>query len=180
MLRADFLVTHLPGPVQRILLAFGYLLGAAFFLMIITGGWEESVRSYVEGEYEGEGALRVPSWPARWTVLVGSGLAMLNYLVMAYIDIFQPELLDSELALVRDLAHRPAADRLRVRPRATPCAAAKRRTLAFRNEVVAIHLYHDGVLVADEFTRAADYVDDEPGAPLRVATVLVSALVRVR
>ncbi len=96
MLMADFLVVHLPDAVQRILLAFGYLLGAAFFLMIITGGWDESILSYVEGEYEGEGALRVPSWPARWTVLIGSALAMINYLVMAYIDIFKPELLDSE------------------------------------------------------------------------------------
>jgi TRAP-type C4-dicarboxylate transport system permease small subunit len=97
MLKADFLVIHLPATVQRILLAVGYLLGAAFFLMIITGGWEESIRSYVEGEYEGEGALRVPSWPARWTVLIGSALAMINYLVMAYIDLFEPEMLDSEV-----------------------------------------------------------------------------------
>lgn len=96
MLKADFLVIHLPESVQRFFLAIGYLLGAAFFLMIITGGWEESVLSFVEGEYEGEGALRVPSWPARWTVIVGSALAMINYLVMAYIDIFKPELLDSE------------------------------------------------------------------------------------
>ena len=97
MLKADFLVEHLPKKVQRLLLAIGYLLGATFFLMIITGGWEESIASYVEGEYEGEGALRVPSWPARWTVMIGSGLAMINYLVMAYIDVFQPELLNSEV-----------------------------------------------------------------------------------
>ena len=97
MLRADFLVTHLPKPVQRVLLAIGYLLGAAFFLMIITGGWEESIRSYVDGEFEGEGALRVPSWPARWTVIIGSALAMINYLVMAYLDVFKPEMLDSEV-----------------------------------------------------------------------------------
>jgi len=96
MLKADFLVTHLPDGVQRILLAFGYLLGAAFFLMIITGGWEESILSYVENEFEGEGALRVPSWPARWTVLLGSAIAVVNYGVMAYIDIFKPELSDSE------------------------------------------------------------------------------------
>ena len=95
MLKADFLVVHLPDIVQRILLAIGYLLGAAFFLMIITGGWEESVLSYVEGEFEGEGALRVPSWPARWTVIIGSGLATINYLVMAYIDVFKPSNLDS-------------------------------------------------------------------------------------
>ena len=96
MLKADFLVSRLPEPLQRAFLAIGYLLGAAFFLMIITGGWQESVTSFVEGEYEGEGALRVPSWPARWTVIIGSGLAMVNYLVMAYIDIFRPELLNSE------------------------------------------------------------------------------------
>jgi len=98
MLKADFLVNHLPDKVQRTLLGIGYLLGAAFFLMIITGGWEESIASYVDGEYEGEGALRVPSWPARWTVLIGSGIAMMNYLVMIYIDVFKPELLDSEVA----------------------------------------------------------------------------------
>lgn len=96
MLKADFLVVHLPDKVQRALLAIGYLLGAGFFLMIITGGWQESVQSFVEGEYEGEGALRVPSWPARWTVLIGSALAMINYLVMAYLDVFKPELLNSE------------------------------------------------------------------------------------
>ena len=97
MLKADFLVTRLPVKVQRALLAIGYLLGAVFFLMIITGGWEESILSYVEGEYEGEGARQVASWPARWTVLIGSGVAMINYLVMAYIDVFSPELLDSEV-----------------------------------------------------------------------------------
>lgn len=97
MLKADFLVTRFPQGVQRVLLAVGYLLGVAFFLMIITGGWQESIASFVEGEFEGEGALRVPSWPARWTVLLGSALAMINYGVMAYLDIFRPELLDSEV-----------------------------------------------------------------------------------
>lgn len=97
MLRADFLVIHLPPAVQRVLLAIGYILGMAFFLMIITGGWEESILSYVENEFEGEGALRVPSWPARWTVMFGSALAMLNYSVMAYIDVFKPELGSQEL-----------------------------------------------------------------------------------
>jgi len=98
MLKADFLVEHMPDKAQRLLLAIGYLLGAAFFLMIITGGWEESIASYVDGEYEGEGALRVPSWPARWTVLIGSGLAMINYLVMAYIDVFESERLEPEVS----------------------------------------------------------------------------------
>ena len=98
MLRADFIVILLPDIIQRLFLAIGYFLGAAFFLMIITGGWEESVLSYVEGEFEGEGSLHVPSWPARWTVIVGSALAFINYIVLAYIDIFQPK--SSKLEIV--------------------------------------------------------------------------------
>ncbi len=31
------------------------------------------------GEYEGEGALRVPVWPARLVVLVGSFLVVVSY-----------------------------------------------------------------------------------------------------
>ena len=97
MLRADFLVVHLPPKVQKFLLAVGYLLGAAFFLMIITGGWDECIRSFTEGEYEGEGALRVPSWPARWTVMLGSAVALVNYLVLAFVAVFHPELPDSDV-----------------------------------------------------------------------------------
>ena len=97
MLRADFLIIHLPELVQRIFLVIGYLLGAAFFLMIISGGWEESILSYIEDEFEGEGALRVPSWPARWIVLIGSALALINYIVLAYIDLFKPKSLVSEI-----------------------------------------------------------------------------------
>ena len=103
MLRADFLVTHLPDIIQRVLLAFGYLLGIFFFLMIITGGWQESILSFVENEFEGEGALRVPSWPARWTVLLGSALAMVNYCVMAYVDVFRPDLMREEIEQMEQL-----------------------------------------------------------------------------
>jgi TRAP-type C4-dicarboxylate transport system permease small subunit len=97
MLRADFLVSRFPENIQKFLLGFGYILGAIFFLMIIFGGWDESVLSWVENEFEGEGALRVPAWPARWAVMGGSAIALLNYLVLAYIDVFMPEYVDEEL-----------------------------------------------------------------------------------
>lgn len=90
MLRADFLAQRFPPLFGRVTLAVGYLLGAAFFAMILFGGWEAAVRSWVAGEYEGEGALRVPAWPTRWTILIGSALACFNYLLMAYLDIFRP------------------------------------------------------------------------------------------
>ena len=71
-------------------------MGAAFFLMILYGGWEPALRAWATGEYEGEGALRVPAWPTRFTILFGSAVAAFNYLLMAYLDIFKPQLLDSE------------------------------------------------------------------------------------
>ena len=97
MLRADFLVSRLSGTFQKMLLVFGYLLGAAVFLMVIWGGWEDAVRDFVDMNYEGEGALHVYTWPARWTVMFGSLIALLNYLVLAYVDVFRPDLLDAEL-----------------------------------------------------------------------------------
>ena len=91
MLRADFLAQRFPPLFGRAARAVGYLLGAAFFAMILFGGWEAAIRSWVAGEYEGEGALRVPAWPTRFAILIGSALACFNYLLMAYLDIFRPD-----------------------------------------------------------------------------------------
>jgi len=91
MLRADFLVQLFPPMFGRIVLAVSYLLGAAFFLMILVGGWDMAVHAWVAGEYEGEGALRVPAWPTRFTILFGSAVAFFNYLLMLYLDITRPE-----------------------------------------------------------------------------------------
>jgi TRAP-type C4-dicarboxylate transport system permease small subunit len=90
MLSADFLIDLLPLPARRFVLAIGYLLGAAFFLTIILGGWQLAVDSWTGGEFEGEGALHIPSWPTRFMILIGSGLAVMNYLVLAYLDLFGP------------------------------------------------------------------------------------------
>ena len=91
MLRADFLAQNFPPLFRRITLAIGYLLGAAFFLMILVGGWDMAVHSWVAGEYEGEGALRVPVWPTRFTILFGSAVAFLNYLLLIYLDVLRPD-----------------------------------------------------------------------------------------
>ena len=91
MLRADFLI-RLFGPRTRsAVLALGYLLGAAFFLVMVLGGIDPAIRSFAAGEYEGEGALRVPVWPTRWVVVIGGALAILNYLVLAFLDLTRPQ-----------------------------------------------------------------------------------------
>jgi TRAP-type C4-dicarboxylate transport system permease small subunit len=87
MLSADFLAVHFPPLLGRIVLAFGYLLGAAFFGLIIWGGWDLAIASWVGDEFEGEGALHVPAWPTRFIILIGSALAVVNYLVVAWLDV---------------------------------------------------------------------------------------------
>ncbi|UCH75777.1 MAG: TRAP transporter small permease [Rhodospirillales bacterium] len=97
MLKAEFIIDRFPPWFRRVALAAGYLLGAAFFATIVIGGWDSAIFSWVENEFEGEGALRVPVWPTRFMILFGGTLASINYLIMAYLDVFRPEELDSEV-----------------------------------------------------------------------------------
>lgn len=96
MLRTEVLLNVLGPNARRVALGFADILGIAFFLIILLGGFDPAIRSFVNGEFEGEGALRVPVWPTRFTIVIGSALAILNYMVLFYIDVFDPERRDSE------------------------------------------------------------------------------------
>jgi TRAP-type C4-dicarboxylate transport system permease small subunit len=90
MLRADFLL-HLMSPnVQRVINVIGYLLAAAFFAVLFDGTWPKAIHAIASGEFEGEGALRVPTWPARVVVLFTAALLTVNYLFLAYDEVFDP------------------------------------------------------------------------------------------
>jgi len=91
MLRTEVLINALGPSAQRVAFGFADLLGAAFFLVILIGAFDPAIRAFVNGEFEGEGALRVPVWPTRFVILLGSGLSIINYLVLFYIDVFAPE-----------------------------------------------------------------------------------------
>lgn len=55
------------------------ILGIMFFGFIVWGSYEPMLHAVASGEYEGEGALRVPVWPARLVVLLGSFLVVVSY-----------------------------------------------------------------------------------------------------
>jgi TRAP-type C4-dicarboxylate transport system permease small subunit len=55
------------------------VLGILFFGLIVWGSYEPTMHAITSGEYEGEGALRVPVWPARIVVLIGSVLVIASY-----------------------------------------------------------------------------------------------------
>lgn len=88
MLRADFLVTAMPKPVQKVLLIFALVLGAALFFFLMKAGIKPAVRSFVNGEFDGEGALRVAVWPTRWMIIFGAALAGINYILLVLVELF--------------------------------------------------------------------------------------------
>jgi TRAP-type C4-dicarboxylate transport system permease small subunit len=83
MIWVDALHVHLPARAQRACEVFGALLGIAFFALVCWGSFDPALYSWRSNEFEGEGALRVPVWPARFLVLIGSFLAAFNYLLLA-------------------------------------------------------------------------------------------------
>lgn len=84
MLHVEVLVGALPPRFRSVIAALGALLGVLFFGLILWGSIEPLHYAWREGEYEGEGALRVPTWPARFAVSLGAALAALNYVLLAF------------------------------------------------------------------------------------------------
>ncbi len=97
MLGADFLVNIFGANTRRYLTVFSFLLGALFFAILFKGAIDPALRSFANGEFDGEGALRVPVWPTRFTILIGSALAVINYLALAAIEAFQLEVAELDL-----------------------------------------------------------------------------------
>jgi len=83
MLRTDVLVGLMGPRAPHIASLLSGLLGAAFFGLIVWGSHEPMLHAWSTGEFEGEGALRVPVWPARLVVMLGSLLVALIYLAQA-------------------------------------------------------------------------------------------------
>ena len=83
MIWVDAVHTHLPNRVQRGCEVLAALLGIAFFALVCWGSIDHAAYAWNSNEFEGEGALRVPVWPARFMVTLGSFLASFNYLLIA-------------------------------------------------------------------------------------------------
>jgi TRAP-type C4-dicarboxylate transport system permease small subunit len=83
MIWVDAVVAHLPLRGRQACEIFGALLGVAFFGLICWGSLDPAAYAWTSNEFEGEGALRVPAWPARFIVTLGTFLAALNYLLLA-------------------------------------------------------------------------------------------------
>lgn len=82
MLNVDVFVKKLSPAGQSWMTAAGALLGAALFGFLCYASLEGAAHAWNSNEFEGEGALRVPVWPTRFVVVLGTALAATSYLLM--------------------------------------------------------------------------------------------------
>lgn len=59
----------------------GSLLGVILFYFLCLTSWDLAWRGWLIREYEGEGALRVPIYPARFIIVLGSGLMCIQFIL---------------------------------------------------------------------------------------------------
>jgi len=70
MLRTTIVLDSVPSPFRSAIELLSCLLGAAFFVALTVGSYEPLLEAWKIGEYEGEGALRVPTYPIRAIVFL--------------------------------------------------------------------------------------------------------------
>lgn len=86
MLRTTVFADAVPASIRRLLRTLGYILGVLLFIGLVISTYEPFLDAYRIGEYEGEGALRVPVWPLRGLILLTSVFGIFAYLSMIYYD----------------------------------------------------------------------------------------------
>ncbi len=64
-LRATLLLDRMPTVLRGLLDIAAHLLGLGLFAAIALGSWDSMLTGFRIGEFEGEGALRVPVYPVR-------------------------------------------------------------------------------------------------------------------
>jgi TRAP-type C4-dicarboxylate transport system permease small subunit len=83
MIRTDVIIDMFGKPGHDFAQLLSGLLGTLFFGLIVWGSFEPALHAWTSSEFEGEGALHVPVWPARFTVMLGSALITAIYVGQA-------------------------------------------------------------------------------------------------
>lgn len=86
MLRTEIFADAVGPLVRRLLRTLAYLLGGALFVLIAWSSLGDAQMAWRINEYEGEGALRVPTWPVRFLLIGTACYAALAYAAMIWLD----------------------------------------------------------------------------------------------
>lgn len=86
-IRTTLIMDRLPYKGKMIINGFASLLGIILFALLVLKSWTPTWDSLTTGEYEGEGALNVPTFPAHFLVLFGSFVMALQFAVNLILSI---------------------------------------------------------------------------------------------
>ena len=86
MLRTTLLVDVMPRIVQKLMRTLCYVLGFALFAAIGWATLPEALDALRIGEYEGEGSLRIYTWPIRILIMATALFAAFAYVCMIIAD----------------------------------------------------------------------------------------------
>jgi TRAP-type C4-dicarboxylate transport system permease small subunit len=86
MLRTTILTDSMPPIIRRLLRTLAYGLGLTLFAAISFAALPEAMEAMRLNEYEGEGSLRIYTWPIRFLIVVTSAFAAFAYLSMMIAD----------------------------------------------------------------------------------------------
>ena len=80
-IRSDVIIARLKPNTQQIIHILVYLLGVAVFVGIFYSSWGDTITAWQKHEIEGEGALRVPVYPIRTIILLGSATTVMHFII---------------------------------------------------------------------------------------------------
>ena len=86
MIRSTLLYDAVGERARRVLRTLAYVLGLAFFIGTAISAWGPALEALAVSEYEGEGALRVPTYPVRFLVVATSIFAAWVYAHLLFGD----------------------------------------------------------------------------------------------
>jgi TRAP-type C4-dicarboxylate transport system permease small subunit len=84
MLRTTLLLDHLGPRGAKLLRVAAYLMGAVLFVAIAYASIPSALTAVRLGEYEGEGAMRIYTWPVRFLLVVTCAFAAIAYLAVLF------------------------------------------------------------------------------------------------
>jgi len=86
MIRTTLVYDLVNADWKRVLRTFTNVLGLLFFVGTAFSAWGPALEALGVSEYEGEGALRVPTYPVRFLVVATSLFAAYVYFYLMYLD----------------------------------------------------------------------------------------------
>ena len=81
-LRSHIIIDRVNPRLREVFHLLTYLLGLTIFALIIYSGWDTMIDAWVDGEFEGEAPVRVPTYPIRSIVLLGAFLTSVQFLFL--------------------------------------------------------------------------------------------------